>query len=296
MEGTYFMVVTQVKSPLKWIGGKYASAERIVSTFPDSSTYDRYVEVCGGAAHVLMCKPPYDHEEVYNDLDDNLVTFWQQMQKDARALGERLEGLPYARKVYYEFYRSLFDGTELESLERAARWFYCLRSTGIGWLRKSPVGWNPLINNVKSYYSAIDVFQAVQERLKYIVIDNRDVLKSIRRYDTPRTLFYIDPPYFGTEYYYEPSKKGFPHQELANLLQSIQGYAVVSYYPHESLDLWYPESQWHRITWQQLKHSQVQCETRPKLDIATEMLLLNYQPVVKPTAIQLWSNTVESEG
>jgi DNA adenine methylase len=287
------MGVNQLKSPLKWIGGKSASAERIVATFPDSSAYDRYVEVCGGAAHVLMCKPPYDHEEVYNDLDDNLVTFWQQMQKDARALQERLEGLPYARKVYYEFYRSLFDGTELESLERAARWFYCLRSTGTGWLRKSPVGWNPLISNVKSFHSAIEVFQIVQERFQDIAIDNRDVLVSIKRYDTPKTLFYIDPPYFGTEYYYEPSKKGFPHETLANLLQSIQGYAVVSYYPHPSLELWYPESKWHRITWEQLKHSQVQCETRPELDIATEMLLTNYRPAERRISTQqnLWSTS-----
>jgi DNA adenine methylase len=236
------MSTQQVRSPLKWIGGKHASAERIVAAFPPPSAYDRYVEVCGGAAHVLMCKPPYDHEEIYNDLDDNLVTFWQQMQTDARALQERLEALPYARKVYYEFYRSLFDGSDLESLERAVRWFYCLRSTGTGWLRKSPVGWNPLISNVKSFHSALEVFQLVQERFKYIAIDNRDVLVSIRRYDTPRTLFYVDPPYFGAEYYYEPSKHGFPHAQLANLLQSIQGYAVVSYYPHSSLELWYPES------------------------------------------------------
>jgi DNA adenine methylase len=274
----------KVRSPLKWIGGKSQSAQFIVSQFPPPESYDRFVDVMGGAAHVLMCKSPYDHEEIYNDLDDNLVTFWQQMQRDSGALQERLKSLPYARKVYYEFYRSLFDGTELEGLERAVRWFYCLRSTGTGWLRKSPVGWNPLISNVKSFHSALEVFQLVQERFKYIAIDNRDVLVSIRRYDTPRTLFYVDPPYFSTEYYYEPSKHGFPHAQLANLLQSIQGYAVVSYYPHSSLELWYPESQWHRVTWQLLKRSQVQCDTRPELDIATEMLLTNYQPVQETQA------------
>jgi len=277
--------MTQVRSPLKWIGGKHASAERITAAFPDPSAYDRFVDVCGGAAHVLMCKPSHDHEEVYNDLDDNLVTFWQQMQKDARALQERLEALPYSRKVYYEFYRSLFDGTELEPLERAVRWFYVLRSTGTGWIRKSPVGWNPLISNVKSFHSALEIFQAVQERFKYIAIDNRDVLVSIKRYDTPRTLFYIDPPYFGTEYYYEPSKNGFPHEKLADLLQSIEGYAVVSYYPHPSIDALYPANKWQRITWQLLKRSQVQCDTRPELDIATEMLLTNYQPATQ----SLWN-------
>jgi len=269
---------------LKYIGGKSASAERIVAAFPNPSTYDRFVDVCGGAAHVLMCKPPYDHEEVYNDLDDNLVTFWQQMQANPEAMRERLEGLPYARKVYYEFYRSLFDGSQLESLERAVRWFYCLRSTGTGWLRKSPVGWDHRSGNVRAFRNALELFTVLQERLHLVAIDNRDVLATIKRYDSPRTLFYVDPPYFGAEEYYEPSKYGFPHEELARVLRSIKGYAALSYYPHPSLVLWY--ATWQRVTWQQHKSSQIQIPDR--LDIATEMLLTNYQPAAQ----SLWTEEV----
>lgn len=58
------MTQQPVRSPLKRIGGKSAAASRIVAAFPPPSEYDRYVEVCGGAAHVLFCKPQYDHEKV----------------------------------------------------------------------------------------------------------------------------------------------------------------------------------------------------------------------------------------
>ncbi len=44
-----------ISSPLKWIGGKAASAQRIIAAFPSPNSYDVYVEPCGGAAHVLLC-------------------------------------------------------------------------------------------------------------------------------------------------------------------------------------------------------------------------------------------------
>src|SRR5436190_18759072 len=115
-----------VKSPLKRIGGKHRSAHRIVAAFPEASAYDRYVEPCGGAAHVLLAKPAYKHEEVFNDLDNNLVAFWQEIKSNHEVMLDHLSSLPYARSLYYDFYRSLFDGTELTRFERATRYFYCL--------------------------------------------------------------------------------------------------------------------------------------------------------------------------
>ena len=262
-----------VSSPLKRVGGKHALVQQILGALPLANSYTTYCEPCGGAAWVLLAKPAGQHDEVLNDLDNNLITFWQMMRERGQEMQVVLDSLLYSRALYYEYYRSLFDGTPLVPLERAVRWFYCLRSTGTGWLRQSPVGWNCLPKNISSFHAALDLFAQVQERLKNVLIDNRDVLATIRRYDSPRTLFYIDPPYVGAEQYYEPSKKGFPHAELAELLQSIQGRAAVSYYPHPQIDQFY--SSWRRLSWQQHKWSQIQVATRAE-DMATEMLLCNY--------------------
>lgn len=267
------MVIAVTRSPLKYVGGKSASAERIVAAFPNPTAYDRYTEPCCGAAHVFFAKLAYGHAEILNDLDDNLITFWQEMQCHAESMQERLANTLYSRKLYYEYYRSLFDKTPLSPLERAIRYFYVLRSTGTGWMRRSPVGWNCLPENILSYHSALNLFEAVQERLHSVIIDNRDVLATIRRYDSPRTLFYIDPPYFGTEHYYAASRGGFPHEQMAALLQQVQGYVALSYYPHPSIDTWYPSKKWRRITWQQQKHSHIQIPERIR---ATELLLCNY--------------------
>lgn len=271
----------EVRSPLKWIGGKSASAERIVDAFPSPASYDTYVEPCCGALHVFFAKPSYGHQEVLNDADDNLITFWQEVQVHGQELQESLDQHLFSRKLYYEYYRSLSDGTELTSFERAVRWFYCLRGTGTGWMRKSPPGWvGKLDSGVQSYRSVLDLFLAIQERLKYVSVDNRDVLATIKRYATTarnpeRVFLYIDPPYFGAEQYYESSKKGFPHEEMATLLQEVKGYVALSYYPHPSIDMWYPAEKWRRVSWQQVKSSQIQLDHREE-DIATEMLLCNY--------------------
>lgn len=268
-----------LRSPLKRIGGKAASAQRIVAAFPDPASYDRYVEPCIGAAHVYMTKPASGHEEIINDLDNNLMAFWREMLSDAPAMEAYLERLPYARDLYYEFYRSLFDGSNLTRFDRAVRFFYCLRSTGTGWLRRSPVGWDYRGSNVRSFHSAIETFEVVQERLRFAAIDNRDILDTIARYDSPRTLFYIDPPYFGAEVYYEASRNGFPHEALAQVLQNIQGKVALSYYPHPQIDEWY--SGWRRVEWQVHKSSQIQID---RVDYATEMLLCNYPEA----ALTLW--------
>jgi DNA adenine methylase len=263
----------QLRSPIKRVGGKFTSAERIVAAFPPAFCYKRYCEPCCGALHVLLCKP-YDerHEEVINDLDDNLITFWQQMQLYADNIHARMESLPYSRALYYHYYKSLFDGSQMTDFERACRYFYALRGTGTAWLRRSPVGWNHRGQAMKAFRSALEVFEIVQKRLHFVAIDNRDAIVTIKRNDSPDTLFYIDPPYIGTEMYYEASRYGgFPHEEMARVLNTCQGMVALSYYPHPNLDLLYPVSKWRRITWQQPKPSAMGSGEK-----ATEMLLLNY--------------------
>ena len=58
-----------------------------------------------------------------------------------------------------------------------------------------------------------------------------DFRKLIATYDSKDTLFYLDPPYFATEHYYE-IKGGFgesEHRDLAVILQGIQGKFILSY-------------------------------------------------------------------
>ena len=232
---------------------------------------------------MLMLKPNWGHREIYNDLNDDLCNFWLQLQNNREALVQRLEAFPYSRKLYYDFHRRLFDGSELEPLERAALWFYVLRGSSTGWVRTPPTGWNNSLSNAAAYRSMLDSFALVQERLTHprVIIDNRDIERAIEEYDSPTTLHYIDPPYIGAEYYYHAgirkrTNKPFNHRRLAEILNAVKGFVALSYYPHPDLEAWYPPERWRRLTWQVQKVSAIHAENPGAVQFATEMLLMNY--------------------
>lgn len=290
-------MMSTVRSPLPWIGGKFFSAARILRAFPDPHEYDAYVELFGGAAHVLMQKPPYKHIEVYNDLNGDLVNFWMQCRDHAHELEARCRSLPYGRSLYYAYHKSLFDGTQMEPVERATRWFYVLRSSfSSAPPIPSPNGWNAGVKDkqrspANSYHTALDLFPLVQERLRFVLIDCRDFAEVFRSYDRRRVLLYVDPPYLGHEQYYHTAGHMFAladHQRLASLLNATQAYVALSYYPHPTLDELYPAAKWRRTSWRMPKHSQ---RTKRRRDVATELLLTNYAP----GAFNLWEESAWAE-
>jgi DNA adenine methylase len=66
--------------------------------------------------------------------------------------------------------------------------------------------------------------EAVHERLAGVVIESLPYAEFIARYDRPETLFYLDPPYCGSEHYY--GRGMFTREEfekMAALLATLKG-------------------------------------------------------------------------
>ena len=55
------------------MGGKKLLRKTICEKFPPTAEFDRYIEVFGGAAWVLLYKEKHAQLEVYNDLDGEMV-------------------------------------------------------------------------------------------------------------------------------------------------------------------------------------------------------------------------------
>lgn len=86
-----------LRSLLPWIGGTYSSAQRILVAFPPPNSYDTSVELCGGAAHVLMQNAPAHHAEVSNEVDGDWVNFWMVCRDQGEAGEEERVGSGTAR-------------------------------------------------------------------------------------------------------------------------------------------------------------------------------------------------------
>jgi DNA adenine methylase len=90
---------------------------------------------------------------------------------------------------------------------------------------------------------------AIANRLRGIFIEEGPAADVMRRYDSPQTLHYVDPPYPKSlrceDFRYRVEMTDVEHCELAEVLHSLKGMVIISGY---ACDL-YAElySGWHRV-------------------------------------------------
>jgi len=100
------------------------------------------------------------------------------------------------------------------------RWRYSIKDTDAG-----------IASVVRRWQRGIAGLPAVHQRFQKVQIEGDDWRRVISRYDSPRTLFYCDPPYHpstvqGRSYRHELSKRD--HHELVAQLLSVRGMVVLS--------------------------------------------------------------------
>lgn len=236
---------------LRYHGGKWVLGPWVVEHLP--SDHECYVEPFGGAASVLIRKPP-SPIEVYNDLDGEVVNFFRVLRERTAELIRAVELTPYAR----EEQREAYEVEGCDDLERARRFFVLAwqsRGASRGNWRS---GWRYMRSRTLRGQTPVDDWSnferlyAIAERLRDVCFENDTALDVIRRFDGPRTLFYCDPPYVHStrslrwsENAYRHEMSDDDHRELATVLHEIQGIAVVSGYRSELYDELYEG--WRRV-------------------------------------------------
>jgi DNA adenine methylase len=108
-------------------------------------------------------------------------------------------------------------------------------------------------------------------------IENMDFEDVIEKYDSPKTYFYTDPPYYivGEGDYYSNHDFGREdHERLANILKNITGKFGLSYYDFELLREWFPETEY---TWARKNFAKAAAAKKGvKQNLSEEVLIMNY--------------------
>ena len=207
-----------------WVGGKKLLRKEIIKRFPAEAP-STYVEVCGGAGWVFFEKEKTAKQlEVFNDIDSNLINLYRCVQHHPEALIKELEFLVSSREIFYDFKEQL-NMRGLTDIQRAARYFYLIKIS-FGCKKQS------FATRRKRLDKALERFEDIQDRLQGVVVENKDFYELIELYDSKDTLFYVDPPYHGTEKYYSDNGKPFleeDHYRLKNKLSQIKGKFILSY-------------------------------------------------------------------
>lgn len=212
-------------APLGWRGGKSKTAKWIASHFPERRTC--YVEPFCGACHVLFAKTVLPKEsEVINDKDGDLINLFRVFRYHPDYLWQEMHHLLHSREEFYRA-REWLGATDIQ---RAASFLMLVRNCFGGNMRKTPSFGYSITHNYTNGIPLLKIkntIAAFRERLDKAIIENLDFADVIRRYDSPDTLFYCDPPYIDTGQYHLPFSMD-DHQRLVDCLSQIKGMALIS--------------------------------------------------------------------
>lgn len=212
-----------MNSPITRIGGKKLLRKTICEHFPESASYDRYIEVFGGAGWVLFYKDKHANLEVYNDADGELVNLMRCIKYHAGELQRELEGYCNSRE-FFEDVCAQTDVRGFTDIQRAARYFLRIKLSFGADMQSYGC-------NAKNLSNSVEYLTDVQRRLlsTSVVIERKDFEKLIKVYDRPKAFFYCDPPYHTTEKYYDVQFAKADHMRLYGALAAIKGKFLLSY-------------------------------------------------------------------
>lgn len=206
---------------MSWIGGKKLLRKKICEEI-NKTNYKNYIEVFGGAGWVLFYEERKGKNEIYNDYNSELVKLFKCMKYHSRAVKEELSYLLNSREIFEDFKRQ-YKIQGLTDIQRAARYFFIIKTSFATKL-------NTFGCAKRNIENITNMFEAIQERLNTVIIENLDFEKLIRLRDNKESIFYCDPPYYKTERYYKNIEfNEEDHLRLNKLLNNIKGKFVLSY-------------------------------------------------------------------
>jgi len=280
---------------ISYIGGKSRIGKWIKEYIPND--IETYVEPFSGMFWVFfnldLSKYPNLKTVVYNDfnrLNANLMS----CTKDYERLLEEMDKYPCQkvgvestppeyREMFNTFQKEIFaddfEVGELGNFEVAAKYVYVLTQIFSG----SKPEKSKYTDYKGKYKCKYDIFRDKLRNPKFrqyfnkiTFVENMDFEDVIKKYDSPKTYFYTDPPYWKTENYY--SNHDFDrndHERLANALKNSQGLFSLSYYDFDLLREWFPRNEY---VWQVKEFAKAAAGKKgKKQNMGEELLIMNYR-------------------
>ena len=257
-----------------WYGGKFSHLDWLLPLLPKAH---HYCEPFAGSGAVLLNREPA-LVETYNDIDGDVVNFFKILRDRPQELARKISLTPFSRE---EFYKAINGGIRgISDMERARRFYIRARQARTGLAQTATLGrWANCKNTSRSGMSGVvsrwvngaEALPDIGDRLLRVQIENRPAPEVIRLYDSPKTLFYCDPPYLhetrgdSKAYGFEMDEE--QHWNLALALRKCKGKVAISGYRCKLMDDLYKK--WNRFDAQKKS-----CHSIKK--IRQECLWMNY--------------------
>jgi len=258
-----------------WYGGKYSHLDWLLPLLPRTR---HFCEPFGGSAAVLINREP-SPVETYNDLDGEVVNFFRVLRDKKDELIEKIGLTLFSYEEYVQAIKAKGD-TSIPDVERARLFYIRARQTRTGLAQAATYGrWAHcrltsragMAGAVSRWLGAVEDLPLIAQRLLRVQIENRPAVDVIRRYDSPETLFYCDPPYphesRGDPNAYRFEMTDEEHRALSDVLHSVKGMVAISSYRCDLMEELYGD-------WECIEATEKICHSvkRPR----REALWINY--------------------
>lgn len=133
-----------------------------------------------------------------------------------------------SREIFEDF-KAQYKIRGLTDIQRAARFFILVKNSYGSSVRTYGC-------SKKDIKIMIEYLTQIQKRLTNVIIENKSYENVIEVYDRDDAVFYLDPPYYGTEKYYSAEFCPEDHVKLKERLSGIKGRFLLSY--NDCLYIW----------------------------------------------------------
>lgn len=279
---------------ISYIGGKARIGKWIKRFIPKD--IETYVEGFSGMFWVFFNMDLKDYPNlktvVYNDynrLNANLMKWakqydilWDELSKyPCQQLGI-VNTPPEYQEMFNTYQKEVFNPqliiNDENSLEIAAKYVYVLTQVFSG----SKPETASYTDYKGKYRCKVLIFMDKLKNPKYrehfdkiTFVENMDFKDVVEKYDSEKTYFYMDPPYWKTENYY--SNHDFDandHERLATCILNIKGKFGLSYYEFPKLSEWFPKETYK---WEQKNFKKAAAAKKDGTqNEGTELLIMNY--------------------
>lgn len=279
---------------ISYIGGKARIGKWIVPFIPKD--IETYVEGFSGMFWVFFNMDLKDYPNlktvVYNDynrLNANLMKWAKQYDTLHTELSKYpcqqlgvVNTPPQYSEMFVQYQKEVFNPELIinnkNSLEIAAKYVYVLTQVFSG----SKPETASYTDYKGKYRCKVLIFMDKLKNPKFrehfdkiTFVENSDFEDVVNKYDSEKTYFYMDPPYWKTETYY--SNHDFDredHERLSNCLKKIKGKFSLSYYDFPLLQEWFPKNTYK---WEQKNFKKAAAAKKDGTqNEGTEILIMNY--------------------
>ncbi len=163
--------------------------------------------------------------EVINDINGELVNLYRVLKHHLEEFMRQFKWALVSRAMYH--WLKMTPTETLTDIQRAARFYYLQKQAFGGKVAAHTFGVTTTTGPRLNLLRMEEELSLAHLRLSRTTIEQLDWASCIARYDRPHTLFYCDPPYWGTEGYGVDFGLA-QYEKLAGMGRDLAGMMIIS--------------------------------------------------------------------